>query len=146
MRGKKLKSNPGDKEIRRELFDKKKQLKKMVRNKKRLHKRSILNEMEQCTNNDQKKYWKLVKKLEQKDQHTTQYVSPRNLLNHYKNLLNSKRSLNIPPNSTKIGKLDYPITSEELDKAKYILKRGKANSLHTLSNEMIACFLDIFQN
>ena len=101
----------------------------MVRNKKRLHKKSIFNEMEQCTNNDQKKYWKLVKKLEQKDKHTTQYVSPRNLLNHYKNLLNSKRSLNIPPNSTKIGKLDYPITSEELDKAKYILKRGKANGL-----------------
>ena len=64
---------------------------------------------------NQKKYWKLVKQLEQKDRNTTQYVSPRNLLNHYNNLLNSKRSLNIPPNSTKIGKL-YPITSEELDK------------------------------
>ena len=85
--GRKLQSNPGDKELRSELFEKKKKLKKMVRNKKRLHKRTILKEMEQCTNNEQKKYWRLVKKLEQKDQKTTQYVSPRNLLKHYKNLL-----------------------------------------------------------
>ncbi len=49
--------------------------------------------------------------------------------------------VNIPPNSTKSGKLDYPITSEELDKAKYILKRGKANGLDNVSNEMISCFL-----
>ena len=100
--------------------------------------------MEQCTNMEQKKYWKLVKQLEQKDRNTTQYVSPRNLLNHYKTLLNSKRTLNIPPNSTKTGKLDYPITSEELDKAKYTLKRGKANGLDNVSNEMISCFLELY--
>ena len=58
--------------------------------------------------------------------------------------MNSKRPLNIPPVSTKTGKLDYPVTTEELDKAKHILKRGKANGLDTLSNEMISCFLDVY--
>ncbi len=104
----------------------------------------ILREMEQCTDMNQKKYWKLVKQLKQNDIDQTQYVSPRNLSDHYKNLLNSKRPTNIPPASTKIGKLDYPITSEELDKAKHILKRGKATGLDTLSNEMISCFLDLY--
>ena len=136
--GKKLQANAGDTEIRNELFEKKKKLKKMVRGKQRLYKKNILNEMDQCTNADQKKYWKLVKKLEQKEHNTTHYVTPRSHLEHYKNLLNSKRPLKLPPESSKNGKLDYPITSEELDKAKHILKGGKANGLDVISNEMIS--------
>ena len=93
---------------------------------------------------ESKKYWKLVKKLEKNDHNTTQYVSPKSISNHYKNLLNAKRALDIPPISTKKGKLDYPITSEELEKAKHVLKRGKANGLDTLCNEMISCFIDVY--
>ncbi len=141
--GKKLRSDQGNKDLREKLFELKKKLKKTVRKKKRLHIKMILNEMEQCASPNQKKYWKLLGQLEQKDNNTTQYVSPKNLLNHYRNLLNSKRPLNIPPNCTKKGRLDYPITSEELDKAKHILKRGKANGLDTLNNEMILCFLEV---
>ena len=37
-----------------------------------------------------------------------------------------------------------PITLEELDKAKHISKRGKANGLDILSNEMISCFLEVY--
>ena len=77
--GKKLQADTGNKEIRTELFEKKKMLKKMVRSKKRLYKRGIVREMAQCTNMNQKKYWNLLKKLEQKDYNTTQYVSPKNL-------------------------------------------------------------------
>ena len=96
--------------------------------------------MSQCTNADQKKYWKLVKRLEQKENNNTHYVTPRSHLEHYTNLLNSKRPLKIPPESTKNGKLDYPITLEELDKAKHTLKGGKANGIDVVSNEMISCF------
>ena len=92
----------------------------------------------------QKKYWNLLKKLEQKEYNTTQYVSPKNLSNHYKNLLNAKRVLDMPPISTKKGKLDHPITLEELEKAKHVLKRGKANGLDTICNEMISCFIDVY--
>ena len=52
--GKNLQSNPGNKDLRNELFEKKKKLKKLARNKKRLHKKTVLKEMEQCTNMDQK--------------------------------------------------------------------------------------------
>ena len=43
-----------------------------------------------------------------------------------------------------IGKLDYPITLAEIDEAKHILKRGKANGLDSLSNETISCFLEVY--
>ena len=99
--------------------------------------------MELCTSTSQKKYWNLLGKLEEKENNTTHYVSPKNLVNHYKALLNSKRDLNIPPNSTNVGKLDYPITPLELYKAKHTLKRGKANGIDTLNNEMISSFIEI---
>ena len=50
----------------------------------------------------------------------------------------------MPPNGTSIGKLDHPITPEELIKAKHVLKRGKANGIDTINNEMIACFLEVY--
>ena len=50
----------------------------------------------------------------------------------------------MPPNSTKTGKLDQPITQLELEEAKSILKRGKANGLDTICNEMISCFLEVY--
>ena len=100
--------------------------------------------MAQCTDMDQKKYWNLVKQLEQKEFNKTQYVSPKNLSEYYKNLLTAKRTLDMPPDCTKKGKLDYPITSEELYKMKHVLKRGKANGIDNICNEMIACFLEIY--
>jgi hypothetical protein len=141
--GKKLRDDKGNVELRNEIFALKKKLKKMVRKKKRLHKKNFLNEMEKCSFTDQKKYWNLVRQLEQKEDDKTQYVSPKHLSEHYKNLLTAKRDINMPPNCTNIGKLDHPITPEELDKAKHVLKRGKANGIDTINNEMIACVLEV---
>ena len=42
--------------------------------------------MAQCTDMDQKKYWNLVKQLEQKELNKTQYVSPKNLSEYYNKL------------------------------------------------------------
>ncbi len=100
--------------------------------------------MKKCSNTNQKKYWKLLGQLEQKDRNNIQYVSPGNLANHFKSILTSNRSIKTPPNSTKIGKLDYPITSEELEKSKKSLKRGKASGLDNLCNEMILWFLELY--
>ena len=115
----------------------KKDTQKTVRKKKRLLRKMIFSEMGQCGNIDQKKYWKLLSKLEQKDTNTTEYVSPRNLLDHYKKLLNSNRPLDLPADSPKTGKLDHHITLTELDEAKSVLKKGKANEIDTISNETI---------
>ena len=113
--GKKLRCENGNVELRKKLFATKKELKKMVRKKKRLHKKNIIHEIEQCPHMDQKKYWNLVKKLEQKSENKTQYVSPKHLSEYHKNLLTAKRDLNMPPDSTKKGKLDYPVTLKELE-------------------------------
>ena len=56
--GKKLRGDRENKEVRNELFQLKSKLKKTVRKKKRLHKKTILQEMELCTSTSQKKYWK----------------------------------------------------------------------------------------
>ena len=52
----------------------------------------------------------------------------------------------MPPDSVGVGALDYPMTSEELEKTKHVLKRGKAGGLDTISNEMISCFLELFSH
>ena len=90
--------------IRNELFRCKTNLKKLVKSKRKIHKKTCLEKMEQCTSTDQKSYWKLVRrKLNQNEIKNTQYVSPKSLLNHFKTILNPKRTLNIPPDSSKIG-------------------------------------------
>ena len=72
-----------------------------------------------------KKYWKLLRKLEQKDTNTTEYVSPRNLLDQYKKLLNSNRPLDLTADSPITGKFDHPISLTELDEAKSVLKKER---------------------
>ena len=142
--GNQLKEYPDDKNIRTELFIQKKNLQKLVRNKKRLHTQSIINELNNNNNKDQKMFWKLVKELEQNSAHNSQYVSNGNLFNHFKSILNSNRSVNIPPDNYEKGKLDYPFTLEELKKAYSVLKCGKAVGIDNLSNAMIACFTEIY--
>lgn len=142
--GKRLQSKQGNKELRDELFRAKTNLKKLVKSKKKIHKKTCLEKMEQCNVTEQKRYWKLVRQLNQNEIKTSQYVSPKNLSLHFKSILNSKRTLKIPQDSTKIGKLDYLFTSEELEKAAKSLKPGKASGIDNLSNEMIAAFFEIY--
>ena len=71
-------------------------------------------------------------------------MSPKSLSEHFKSILNSKRNLEIPSESSKIGKLDYPFSSEELENATKSLKPGKASGIDDLSNEMIQAFFEIY--
>ena len=72
---------------------------------------------------DQKHYWKLLKKLDGKNTDNGKYVSPSNFYNHFKSTLNSKREINIPPDSFEKGELDYDFTLEELQKSRKSKKR-----------------------
>lgn len=141
--GKKLKKNPNDKNLRTELFKQKKILQKLVRRKKRQYKQAILSEMNNSHNRNQKHFWKLAKKLEQKP-HNIQYVSHSNLWNHFKSTLNSSRNVNIPPDSLEKGVLDQHFNADELKKACNTLKMGKATGIDNLSNEMISCFTNVY--
>ena len=140
--GNRLKSNPGNKEIRTKLFQQKRNLQKLVRSKKCQHKYEIINEMN--STKDQKRFWKLAKKLEQNATQNKHYVSPGNLYRHFKNIRKSNRVIKMPPDSHEKGKLDYPFTEEELKEAKKILRMGKATGIDNLSNEMISCFVEIY--
>ena len=102
--------------------------------------------MKECTTTDQKRYWKLVRQLNQNEVKNSQYVSPNNLTEHFKSILKSKRQLKIPQDSTKTGKLDYPFTLEELEIASKSMKPGKASGIDNLSNEMICAFFETYPN
>ena len=140
--GNHLKQNPGNEEIRIKLFEEKKKFQKLVRNKKRQYKQSIINEMKNNANKDQKSFWKLFKKLDNFKTNSAKYVSHSNFYNHFKSILNSNRPVNIPPDNHEEGKLDYEFTTEELKKGCSILKNGKATGMDNLSNEMIKCFTE----
>ena len=142
--GKKLKETPEDKGIRTELFTQKRSIKKLVRKKKRQHRQKIINEMENNKNKDPKIFWKLTKKLKKLNKCNTQYVSHDNLYKHFKSVLTSNRKVNIPPDNPEKGKLDHPFTTEELQKARRILKNGKATGADNLNNEMISSFTEMY--
>ena len=141
--GIKLKQNPRNEDIRTELFNVKKKFQKLIRNKKRTYKKTIINKMSNSYQ-DQKSFWKLLKKLDKPKTNYVKYVSHTSFHNHFKNILNSKRIVNIPPDNHEEGKLDYEFTVTELKAASNLLKDGKATGMDNLSNEMIKCFTDVY--
>ena len=142
--GNKLKKDPGDNELRSDLFKQKKNLQKSIKNKKFEYKNSIMNEMAISSNKDQKSFWALLKKLNNAEVDNTKYVSHEKFYNHFKSTLNSNRAVNMPPDNKEMGKLDYNFTLEELEKGCSILKNGKTTGIDNLSNEMIIFFVNIY--
>ena len=64
--------------------------------------------------------------------------------NHLKNILiNKQRTSNFPPDSLEPGILDYPTTENELNKASYIIRPGKASGYDSVSNEMILGLMEV---
>ena len=96
----------------------------------------------QTGNND---FWKLLKKLSDKQPKTSSFVSHSYLTNHFKTLLNSKEKVEMPPKSTQPCQLDNEITLEELEEcAKGSLPAGKGVGADNLNNEMIACLVETY--
>ena len=112
-----------------------------VANKKRKFKQKLADEMTKSQKSP-KIFWKLLDKLSGKKK-TSTYVSHNSIANYIKTLLNSNDQNVIPPESKEFGKLDFPITLEEVRKASGILQPGKAVGLDNLNNEMIFCLLDV---
>ena len=142
--GKRLKQTPCDEEIRTNLFAEKRRFKKLVRLKKRLHKMSILHEMKSCNNRQEKHFWNLAKRLNKNETNNAQFVSHKSLFDHFKQILNAERNVELPSDSREKGKLDQHFTLDELKKACRVLKNGKATGIDNLSNEMIHCFTEIY--
>lgn len=63
--------------------------------------------------------------------------------NHFKNLLNTKESIRVPPKCHEKGPVDDKISLKELKEAAGILKPGKAVAIDNLNNEMLSCLVEV---
>ena len=138
--GNQLKKEPGNLALRNCLLHSKRTFKKHITLKKRKYKQNIVDEISGSQKN-QKHFWKLLDKLSDKKESTSAFVSHNSLLSHFKSLLNSSHSKEIPQECLEHGQLDQPITEEELKKASGCLKPGKAVGIDNVGNEMISCLL-----
>ena len=142
--GNDLKKCPQNSEIRQSLQEAKKKLKQIVTNKKRGYRQRIIDKMAHNQKGN-KEFWKLLKKLSDKQPKTSSFVSHSYLTNHFKTLLNSKVKVEMPPKSTEPCQLDEEITLEEMNEsAKVSLPAGKGVGADNLNNEMVACLVEIY--
>ena len=141
--GNDLKKCPQNSEIRQQLQEAKRKLKQIVTNKKRGYRQGIIDKMAHSQKGN-KEFWKLLKKLSDKQPKTSSFISHSYLTNHFKTLLNSKEKVEMPPKSTEPCQLDIEITLEELNEsAKVSLPPGKGVGADNLNNEMIASLVEI---
>ena len=122
----------------------KKQYKNMLKRKKKNYKLKAINEMS-LNRREGKKFWKSLKKLDnsKSDETFISTISAESWINQFKETLISSKEPVYPTNSTQQGPLDHDITLEELKKASYILKNGKACGIDKIPNEMLKCIFEI---
>ncbi len=146
LMGKKVRKEPLNSNFKSELIKLKRQLKKTVRKNKITYKEEILQKMYLSRKNS-RQFWKLLGKLEHKesDEIFKQAIPDEKWIAHFKSVLQTTHqpsdSEELPQNTADRGILDYEISNEELKSASYILRKGKAAGLDSVSNEMIACLL-----
>ena len=141
----KLRKNHDDQNLKLEILEDNKKLKKLVKKKKADYKSKIMEDMK-LKRNDQRIFWKLLDKLQscRKTDSSISKISGEKWKNHFKSILQSKRNkIDIPPASLELGPLDYEINVEEMLKASYILKTNKAVGYDAICNEMIKCLIEI---
>ena len=71
-------------------FKKKKELRRLIKTKKKMFKQHILDQLNDMTDNNPKRYWNLVKELKELDANSvngTNPVSPEDWLKHFSKLL-----------------------------------------------------------
>ena len=143
--GKILRSSPDNIETRENIYVLKKKLRNTIRKNKMKHSTSIVNEMcGDLSNGEHKKYWRLLRKLEG-DRDEQKYIPDIILVNHFKELLQAEDATpadNQAANNT--GRLDFPVTEEELKIATKILKAGKGTGIDTLRNEMLRPLVELY--
>ena len=133
--GKILKKNPGNPEARLELSQQKKHLKRLIAMKKRSHKQNMLHKMTNMRSETKPKaFWNMLKKISPKVKVDSKNIPAHNFSQYFKKLLNTRRTLDIPPAEEKVGELDYSISLDELKKASSILKPGKALGIDNIGN------------
>ena len=143
--GKILRSSPNNVKARENIYVLKNKLRNIIRKNKMKHSTSIVNEMcGDLSNGEKKKYWRLLRKLEG-DRDGQKYIPDVVLVNHFKELLQvDNTNLGNMPIGSNTGRLDFPVTEEELKIATKILKAGKGTGIDTLRNEMLRPLVELY--
>ena len=142
--GKNIQCNPNELSLRKILTDKKKEFRKIVREKKRSHANSIFDKMLQYDQQrESKRFWNSLKKLNnEKEVDYVSCISQQSWIDHFKKVRTSDSEPNYPPDDTDDGPLDYEISEEELDDSSGVLKNGKKCGIDLISYEMLKCIRD----
>ena len=138
--GKELRRNPTKVTVRENLYVTKRSFKNMIKRKKTLYKKDIIEKMHLTKQSETKQFWKLLNKLDfdrASTNNAANDISPAEWMKHYTNLLQGATKGKIPDNTNESGPLDYDITVDEMMDAKGILKPGKATGLDIVNNEMV---------
>ena len=139
----KLNVNQKNETHKTDLSSRKKELKKLIKRNKKEYKEDIVKQMNYSKNNG-KKFWKLLDKLEEKQDDTIfkQGISGQKWTSYFKSIFQDPCGrTTLPHNTVENGSLDYEITDDEIKAAAYILRNGKAVGYDCISNEMLSCLL-----
>ena len=138
---KKLTANPKVLATRLEVNTKRKYYMRLIRKKKGQYQAAM---MDTLTNNAKqpKTFWKILKNLNNaKTAHDSVKFSESNILNYFKNLLQTDRTQTpLIKNSDQIGHMDGNVSIEEVNEAISLTKKGKATGLDGLNRELISIF------
>ena len=116
----------------------------MIKREKEEYKEKIVKDMS-LSKGDHKTFWKLLEKIQKENKNTSKdRIPPKRWNEHFTKILRGKNgNPTLPPDSEKVGLLDYDINLEELKKASYILRLNKASGFDSLSNEMIIALMEV---
>jgi hypothetical protein len=135
---KKLSKSPSDQKIRRKVFEAKKNFKKIILAKKRRHRKTLTDELQnKKQDGNLKDFWKIFRKISPKNKSDPRQPSMTDFRKYFENLSKSGRAQDTPSLSHADGPLDFAITSEELVDASKRMKYGKAHGTDIVCNEMI---------
>ena len=136
-------------------FQKKKELRRLIKTKKKSFKQHILDQLNDISDSNPKHYWNLVKELKELDANSvngTNPIKPEDWLKHFSKLLfddKQNRSslleerINEMLSCNSFSDLDFRITNDEIKKAISSLKCGKATGLDKISSEMIKASVNV---
>ena len=133
-----------DSKLRNKLSIQKKSFRKLIKCKKNLYTKQIVEEMNK-NHSDPPKFWSLLNKLKAKESKNKDYIcsiSPFQWVNYFKNLLfqdNSNLIKHAIPDNSELS-LNAAISVTEVTFALKQLKNKKAPGLDQLSNEMLKSF------
>ena len=152
--GRKLCKSKVTHEQRTVFFSKKKELRKLVKFKKKEFRQNILNQLNNLEENNPKQYWKLVSELKELDSNNScesECLSAQEWVDYFSNLLykgNMESCSELEAYITNMlgtntfSNLDYRITQKEIKYCISKLKHGKAVGMDRISAEMIKASTD----